>query len=469
MINYLLDPFIQIENNNGQPVVGAKIYVYYTGSRTQAPIYSDKEGTSLENPAITDTLGNVTIFAETGIFYDVIVYDNEDTLLFSKLNVTPSDSTAADVREVDIEAGYGIQVHKRYQGNKAIYNVAIDPDETATQADVSGKQDKLTAGANIEITPTNTINVVQRKELRVQSPLKVNRTNNYINLYLDTNFTDGYKEKQNEVIYGGASANYISKITQNENGDVSATVDNFVAGANINITKGSGNLTISGKDWTSTIVSAVSGKLDTSATTSWDVTPYSAGSNINITNHVISGKDWASAITSAVSGKLDTSATTSWDVTPYTAGTNINISNHQISLANNYITKYRAPKSVSCNKDGTRYTIFSQGAGTGIVDQYTFSTLYNSTTQKYELELSNDNHRVFDVYVEGSFVDYVGGVRTKIYETSDTDKPIKIELVGAGAGNQVPLYRYTVIFGEYGTGYNVSLYIEYDYNFIINI
>ena len=242
MINYLLDPFIQIENNNGQPVVGAKIYVYYTGSRTVAPIYSDKEGTSLANPAITDTLGNVTIFAETGTFYDVLVYDSEDTLLFSKLNVTPSDSTAADVHEVDIEAGFGIQVHKRYLGNRAIYNVAIDPDEAATQADVSGKQDKLTAGANIEITPNNTINVVQRKEFLVQSPLKVDRSNNYLKLYLDTTFTENYKEKQNEVIIGGANTNYISKITQTENGNVSADVSNFVAGANINIAKKIGQI-----------------------------------------------------------------------------------------------------------------------------------------------------------------------------------------------------------------------------------
>ena len=143
MINYLLDPFIQIENKNGLPVIGAKIYVYYTGSRTVAPIYSDKEGTSLVNPAITDTLGNVTIFAQTGSFYDVLVYDNDDTLLFSKINVTPSDSTSADVKEVDIEAGFGIQVHKRYQENKAIYNVSIDPDEAATSEEVANIQNQL--------------------------------------------------------------------------------------------------------------------------------------------------------------------------------------------------------------------------------------------------------------------------------------------------------------------------------------
>ena len=233
MINYLLDPFIQIENSNGQPVVGAKIYVYYTGSRTLAPIYSNKAGTSLANPAITDTLGNVTIFAKTGSFYDVLVYDNDGTLLFSKINVTPSDSTAADVREVDIVAGFGIQVHKRYQGNKAIYNVAIDPDEAATQADVAAKQDKLTPGANIEITNDNTINVVNRKTLYTQWPIKMDRSTSMLKLYLDQDFVDN---SDNEIIPGidlnlSTDASGRKVIGVDTNGVVSGDY-NFVAGYN---------------------------------------------------------------------------------------------------------------------------------------------------------------------------------------------------------------------------------------------
>ncbi len=271
MINYLLDPFIQIENSNGQPVVGAKIYVYYTGSRTLAPIYSNKSGTSLANPAITDTLGNVTIFAKTGSFYDVLVYDNDGTLLFSKINVTPSDSTAADVREVDIVAGFGIQVHKRYQGNKAIYNVAIDPDEAATQADVAAKQDKLTPGANIEITNDNTINVVNRKTLYTQWPIKMDRSTSMLKLYLDDSFSNDFKTKQETVSYGG-NDKYISEITQNENGEINATVK-----------------------------------------TMSDVPTYTAGNGISIENNVIS---------------------CSGDITPYTAGNGITINNHEISISN---------------------------------------------------------------------------------------------------------------------------------------
>lgn len=111
----------------------------------------------------------------------------------------------------------------------------------------------------------------------------------------------------------------------------------YTAGSNINIT----NHVVSGKDWSSDISNAVSGKLDTStyntfvaSTNSWDKTPYTAGANINITNHVVSGKDWSSEI----GAKLDTSTYNTYtaahandDVTPYTAGSNINITNHVVS------------------------------------------------------------------------------------------------------------------------------------------
>ena len=43
----------------------------------------------------------------------------------------------------------------------------------------------------------------------------------------------------------------------------------------------------------------------TSATTNWDVTPYSAGQNINITNHTISSKDWLPEIQEASANAVD--------------------------------------------------------------------------------------------------------------------------------------------------------------------
>lgn len=111
-------------------------------------------------------------------------------------------------------------------------------------------------------------------------------------------------------------------------------------------------------DWTPTIQNA-SGNAYNSAV-NWvvdqhyltavtgDNTPYSAGQNIDITNHVVSGKDWSSEISDASANAVNeaintitavefansaSALTTSagWDVTEYTAGPNISIDNHVVS------------------------------------------------------------------------------------------------------------------------------------------
>lgn len=336
-LGYLLDPFIQIQNDNGTPIVGAKIYVYNADTTNLATTYNDFEGHLNTNPVITDDLGNATIIADDGIEYDVSVHDENDLLLFTKKNIS-IDKTSSAGGNIQVAPGYGVTVER--VGN--VFTVSVDTDLIATKEDLNDKQDKLTGGDNIEITNDNTVNVVNRKELVTQYPLRINRTNDRVKIYLDSDFSDEFKTKQTPVEYGGAIGNYISYIAQNENGEIEATVqetvlpsfDDIHAGDNISITRTGNDLTISSKDWTNDITSAVSGKLDTSTFTAYsaahasdDVTPYSggtgisvnnhtisctgditaytAGSNINITNHVVSGKDWSSTINGAVSGKID--------------------------------------------------------------------------------------------------------------------------------------------------------------------
>ena len=66
----------------------------------------------------------------------------------------------------------------------------------------------------------------------------------------------------------------------------------------------------------------ISDKLDVTAFTAYTATAqgteYSAGENINITNHVISGKDWSTEIENATTGKLDATAFNSGDFYPMT-------------------------------------------------------------------------------------------------------------------------------------------------------
>lgn len=124
----------------------------------------------------------------------------------------------------------------------------------------------------------------------------------------------------------------------------------YSAGDNIDIT----NNVISGKSWTDEIIAAVSGKqpsgdyysasnpsgfitsagvsskLETSSFTAYtaahsgdDNQAYSAGNNINITNHVVSGKDWTSAIQSAINGLsgkyVSGNNTTGFELSRYTS------------------------------------------------------------------------------------------------------------------------------------------------------
>ena len=66
----------------------------------------------------------------------------------------------------------------------------------------------------------------------------------------------------------------------------------------------------------------ISDKLDVTAFTAYTATAqgteYSAGENIDITNHVISGKDWSAEIENATTGKLDATAFNSGDFYPMT-------------------------------------------------------------------------------------------------------------------------------------------------------
>lgn len=91
----------------------------------------------------------------------------------------------------------------------------------------------------------------------------------------------------------------------------------------------------------------------TSATENWDVTPYSAGQNINITNHTISGKDWIDTIEEASAnavtivennfkgdenGNITAYGTSSFANDKYTAGEGLALNDHQFYVSGKYIT-----------------------------------------------------------------------------------------------------------------------------------
>lgn len=166
---------------------------------------------------------------------------------------------------------------------------------------ISGKQDKLIPGTYIDIDG-NTINVTG-----VQPAGSYATTQDFVNIsgYINeheqqwsegTNYTgSGVINVDNEThVISADLSNYYDKQTVDDHiaSAVSSVPQNeYSAGANINVT----DYVISGKDWTTDIQNATSGlagKLDASAFTAFtataDVTPYSAGNNVTIENHVIS-------------------------------------------------------------------------------------------------------------------------------------------------------------------------------------
>ena len=195
-LGYLLEPLIQISDNNGTPVVGASIYVYKHNTSVLATTYSDFDGHTNSNPVITDTLGNATVIADDGIPYDIVVRDSHGVEMFGKKNIAIGNSVSG-AGDVSIDSGYGVSVTR----SENTYTIAVDPAIIATQEDLTGLQTKLYPGNNIEIDTDNNINVVGRKEFVAVSPLKVTRTTNRLQLSLDEDFepvpaptSDDYKK-----------------------------------------------------------------------------------------------------------------------------------------------------------------------------------------------------------------------------------------------------------------------------------
>lgn len=234
-LGYLLEPFIQVNTILGTPVVGAKIYVYKANTSNLAVTYNDFEGHLNTNPIRTNTLGNCTIIADDNQTYDIEIRDALNILLMSKKNVSIV-GTSGQSSDITVDAGYGITVSR----NGNTFTVAVDTDIIATQDDLADKQDKLAAGANIEITNDNTINVVNRREVVTEWPIKLERGNNRVKFYLDDDYGNQFKTKQDEVNFGGNTNEYISYIAQDENGEIDATVKTLSLPAQKGIAEGTG-------------------------------------------------------------------------------------------------------------------------------------------------------------------------------------------------------------------------------------
>ena len=208
-LGYLVQPFIQVQDINGTPVVGARVYVYEADTTDFAVTYRDFEGHRNENPIVTDELGNFTVVADSEILYDMVINDADDNLLFSKKQL--SVNFAGESGRIGLQAGTGISIGQ--SGNTYIINV--DTDIIATKEDLTTKQDRLSSGANISLED-NTVSVVGRKELVCQFPVKIGASGlDGVKIYLDEDFVHDID------IVAGTDMN----ITENSGGQKVISVD----------------------------------------------------------------------------------------------------------------------------------------------------------------------------------------------------------------------------------------------------
>lgn len=89
-------------DNNGDPLIGGKLYVYTAGTTTLATTYSDANGlVPNSNPVILDAGGRATVFLAPGS-YKFVLKTYSDATVWSQDNVSSAPGTATDLDTLGI-------------------------------------------------------------------------------------------------------------------------------------------------------------------------------------------------------------------------------------------------------------------------------------------------------------------------------------------------------------------------------
>lgn len=230
MLGYLLSPTIQLEDVNGIPLAGGKIYVYKANTTTPAVTYSDFAGNMNTNPIILDSIGHATVIADDTEMFDIEVRNADGTFLFSSKLVGVNQGGSGTVSNVTVQPGFGILVNESIADNVVTFTVSADTNFMATKSDLNGKQDILIPGSNIDITD-NTISVTGLEPYSAGANIDI---------------TD-------HVVSGKDWTSAINNAASTNSWDVIP----YSAGANIDIT---GHV-VSGKNWTGEITSAIAAEI----------------------------------------------------------------------------------------------------------------------------------------------------------------------------------------------------------------
>jgi len=193
MAQVLVKPKVQFFDDNGDPLVGGKVYTYEAGTTTPLATYTDKdEGTPNANPVILDSRGEADIWLSNAN-YKVVVHNSEDVEIY-----TVDDVKSINNGVIDTDKLANSSVTTQKIANKAVTfdkiasgalgNVSINSiteDYTITENDEVILIDAIAGAISVSLPPAASSNEKKIKLIRVDD------NNTKTDTFLDGDITLG--------------------------------------------------------------------------------------------------------------------------------------------------------------------------------------------------------------------------------------------------------------------------------------
>ena len=188
----LWDVSQQFQNKNGSINASGKVFVYFLGRTALATTYTGEDGNVVNsNPILLDNNGRATCYADTKYSYTIVVCDFYGKELFS-YDITLHDAIST-VEDVIVLGSDGtVLVDETQLPNGIQYDLSVNSDIFATNADLQSTS------------------AILQEEI----------DQNSIDISAISSVLPDKKDKQSELIYGGNNHMTITRIRQNENGEI---------------------------------------------------------------------------------------------------------------------------------------------------------------------------------------------------------------------------------------------------------
>lgn len=124
----LFDEVNQFNDYNGTVLAAGKLYVYHLGRTRLADIYSDLDGTVMQNPVTLDNLGRGPIYVSQDFNYTLVVMDEYGQEMFSQDKFIYSQGGPHNSANVAVGASEYIAVSSTQIGDTTVYTPYLTGD-----------------------------------------------------------------------------------------------------------------------------------------------------------------------------------------------------------------------------------------------------------------------------------------------------------------------------------------------------